>query len=97
MSHQKETNTGAKRARLTTAAFIARARSVHGDKYDYSKTVYTTSANPVEVHCPEHGAFFPRANNHVNLKSECPACKGCAPTTLEVFLKRSKESHGDTY
>jgi len=97
MSHHEQSVVSVKKTRLTTAEFIARARSVHGDKYDYSRVVYTRSADPIEVLCPEHGPFFPRANNHVNLKSECPACKGCAPTTLEVFLKRSKESHGDTY
>lgn len=88
---------GVKKIRLTTEEFIARAKAVHGDKYDYSKTVYTRSCDPVEVVCSEHGSFFPRANNHINLKSDCPHCKGCAPTTLETFLEKAKAVHGDKY
>ena len=30
-----------RKVRLTTEEFVARARAVHGDAYDYSKVVYT--------------------------------------------------------
>ena len=33
---------------LTTEQFIEKARLVHGDKYDYSKTVYNKRTNPSE-------------------------------------------------
>jgi len=97
MSRKTTSITEAKRSRPTTAEFIARARSVHGDKYDYSRVVYTRSADPVEVICPEHGAFFPRANNHISRKSGCPHCKGCALTTLETFLEKARQVHGNKY
>lgn len=88
---------GVKKVRLTTEEFIARARAVHGDKYDYSRAIYVRSSSPVEVICAQHGPFFPRADNHVARKSDCPQCKGCAPTTLETFLARAKAVHGDKY
>ena len=86
-----------RKVRLTTEEFIARARAVHGDAYDYSKVVYTTSATPVEVICPQHGSFFPRPNNHVANRSRCPQCAGYAPTTLAQFLTRARAAHGDRY
>jgi hypothetical protein len=61
--------------RLTTEEFIEEAKSIHGDKYDYSKVVYTTFHDKVEIICPEHGAFWQSAVNHVKgNKSGCPGC-----------------------
>jgi hypothetical protein len=37
--------------------FEARARKVHGDKYDYSKAVYVSTHVGVVIICPTHGAF----------------------------------------
>lgn len=88
---------GHRKVRLSTEEFIARARAVHGDAYDYSKVVYTTAATPVEIVCPEHGSFFPRPNNHVSNRSRCPQCAGYAPTTLAQFLTRAQAAHGDRY
>lgn len=39
----------------STEDFIKEARKVHGDKYDYSKTVYTGSHNKLIIICPKHG------------------------------------------
>lgn len=86
-----------RKVRLTTEEFIARARAVHGEAYDYSKVVYTTAATPVEIVCPQHGSFFPRPNNHVSNRSRCPQCAGFAPTTLDQFLTRARAAHGDRY
>jgi hypothetical protein len=62
--------------RLTTEEFIELAKLVHGDKYDYSKVVYTTFQDKVEIICPEHGAFWQSAVNHV--KGNQSGCPGCA-------------------
>lgn len=85
------------KAKLTTAEFIAEARQVHGDRYDYSRTVYTNRKAPVEVICRTHGSFFPTPSNHVGLKTGCPACSGRLPGNLEVFLARARAAHGDRY
>lgn len=54
--------------RKTTEEFIADARKVHGDKYDYSKSEYRGSDSKVCVICPTHGEFWPTANNHITYK-----------------------------
>lgn len=57
----------------TTKQFIVEAVAVHGDKYDYSQSVYTGSSFPIQVVCPYHGMFQVRA--HVHLQGYgCPEC-----------------------
>ena len=46
------------RKKVTTELFIERARSVHGDKYDYSKVHYEYTRTKVCIVCPEHGEFW---------------------------------------
>ena len=60
--------------RVNQDMFIARAREVHGDKYDYSKTVYQDMHTKVLIICPQHGEFYQRAQSHL-LGSGCPMCK----------------------
>ena len=50
---------------MGTEKFIERAREVHGDKYDYSKTVYSGIYSPVTILCPDHGEFTQKANDHL--------------------------------
>ena len=51
--------------KMTTAEFIARAKEVHGDKYDYSKTEYVDAQTKVCVTCPVHGDFFQLPGHHL--------------------------------
>ena len=52
--------------KLTTQEFIDRARATHGDKYGYSFSVYQGNHTKLMIHCPEHGMFEQRPNNHMN-------------------------------
>lgn len=79
----------------TTQDFIDGARKVHGDKYDYSKSVYKGSDSKVCVICPKHGEFWPTANNHLR-GSGCPQCVGRTVST-ERFIEKAREVHGDKY
>jgi hypothetical protein len=58
---------------LTTETFIAKARQVHGDRYDYSKSVYRGTHRKLIVTCPEHGDFEQTAGNHT-MAQGCPSC-----------------------
>lgn len=59
---------------LTKDQFVERARVLHGDKYDYSKVVYTKSKSDVIIICPKHGEFEQRPNYHLS-NNGCPTCK----------------------
>ena len=59
----------------TTEDYIAEAKTVHGNKYDYSCCVYKTMHHKVEIICPDHGSFMVLASNHVKgNQSGCPDC-----------------------
>ena len=60
--------------KLTTLDFIKRAKEVHGDKYDYSKTEYINKRTKVIITCPIHGDFTQSPHNHVFQKQGCPIC-----------------------
>ena len=65
----------ADKRRLSTGEFVARARDVHGDKYDYSRADYVTSHGKVEIICPEHGSFWQSPATHtMGNKAGCPGC-----------------------
>jgi len=59
--------------RLTQVEFITRATKVNPD-YDYSRTVYKTMQDKVEVICPKHGGFVQTAANHLLGNQKCPKC-----------------------
>ena len=56
-----------------TESFIKKAKEVHGDRYDYSKTVYVNKRTKVVITCPIHGDFEQLANNHLRGQG-CPLC-----------------------
>lgn len=60
--------------RSTTKEFIEKAKLVHKDKYNYSKTEYkNTAMNKVIIICPEHGDFEQTCSDHLS-GAGCPAC-----------------------
>ena len=59
--------------RLTTEEFIEKAKKIHGDKYDYSKTVYSTWFEKVCMICPKHGEVWQTPASHLH-GFGCPKC-----------------------
>ena len=80
---------------LTLEEFIQRARLVHGDRFDYSKTIYIDSYTKVIITCPEHGEFEQIPASHL-FGIGCFKC-GNPTLTLEEFIQRAREIHGDKY
>lgn len=52
--------------RLNCVEFVERAKEVHGQKYDYSKTNYVNSREKVLITCPIHGDFLQMPMDHLN-------------------------------
>lgn len=76
---------------VTTESFIAEAKEIYGDRYDYSKVVYKNHDHRVIVTCPVHGDFQVYAREHLDGKG-CPKCeKG------EKFIAKLKEKFGDKF
>ena len=41
--------------KLTTEQWINKAKEIHGDKYNYSITMYSTAKTKLKIICSEHG------------------------------------------
>ena len=50
--------------RKDTATFVAQARAIHGDRYDYSRVEYHSQHVHVEIICSKHGVFRQRPHSH---------------------------------
>lgn len=82
--------------------FVDKAKKIHGDKYDYSKVVYTNNNTPVIIICPEHGEFLQLPTGHLSQKQGCPVCgiiKRNKTNTKgqEEVIDLFKNVHGDQY
>lgn len=53
--------------------FLRRSKEVHGDRYDYSDTVYIDGRSKVKIRCPEHGDFWQFPLSHM-MGQGCPVC-----------------------
>jgi len=81
---------------LNTEEFIRRSKEKHGDKYDYSKSIYKNARTKIKIVCPNHGEFEQKSNSHFGGQG-CIKCGGFIKSTIEEFIKKSKEVHGDKY
>jgi hypothetical protein len=81
--------------------FINDAIKVHGDKYDYSKSIYTKAQEKVIIICKKHGEFEQRVCGHL-------IGHGCAKCGIEqnsdnrnydnlIFIEKAKKIHGELY
>lgn len=86
----------------TLQEFINEAKNVHGDTYDYSKSVYINTHTPLIIICKIHGEFNQEPNGHINRKSGCPMCciiqRGISRRIgIDKFLEQATTIHKDTY
>lgn len=61
--------------KYTTEEWVEKAKSVHGDRYTYDKTVYVSAKTPVIITCPRHGDFEMMPGKHL-AGQRCPKCFG---------------------
>jgi len=99
----------AKCGRVETAAkllkdkdhFLEKAKSAHGDRYDYSKLDYKGLQQKGTIICPVHGEFTQLLNSHI----KGGGCKACGLEDRSVkrtlpeseVIKRFVQVHGDKY
>ena len=84
-----------------TEDFIRKAKEIHGDKYDYTPTIYINNRSKVEINCPKHGIFLQKPNDHLS----GGGCKQCGveqrsqsrSMSIDEFLKRANEIHKGKY
>lgn len=80
--------------RLSMDEFVKRSMIIHGDKYDYSKTLYSSGHTYVNIICKEHGEFQQDPFNHMN-GFGCKRCTGVY--CLEDFISAANLVHNNLY
>ncbi len=93
---------GSSKQRLSLDEFLANAKAIHGDKYDYSKSKYVNCDTKLTIICLLHGEFKQTPNDHINRKCGCTKCSNIATANInrsstDEFIRRAKEIHGDRY
>ena len=86
---------------LTQNDFLDRCIENHGDKYDYSKSIYINMKTPVLISCPIHGEFKQKPMIHLN-GGECPRCSkvklgDSMSYSQEEFIKKCSKIHNNKY
>ena len=97
-------NARVEKSRTSQEEFIKKAKKVHGNKYNYDKTIYQGAYEELIINCPTHGDFKQKSTYHLN-----GGCKECAKDISRamnekrkhksslVFVKKAKVVHGNKY
>ncbi len=73
----------------TTEEFIAEAKLIHGDKFDYSLVKYKTSHSKINIICDKDGVFEQTPSAHLCGQS-CPTCnESKGEREIKKFLEKN--------
>ena len=85
----------------TTEEWIKIAKTIHGNKYDYSKVIYENSYKKLIIICKEHGNFEQTSKNHLQGRG-CPKCRNFEVASSlrkneKEVIKEFNRVHNNTY
>jgi len=87
----------------TKETFVCKAKSKHGDKYNYDNVIYKDCRTDVSIKCNVklHDPFLSTPTNHLQ-GTGCPDCgkessKILKRSNTEEFILKAKEIHKDLY
>ena len=89
-----------------TDLFIQKAKKIHGDLYDYSRTIYNRANEKVIIICKTHGEFLVSPHSHLK-GSKCKLCvynkfkknktEKLKTNKIELFVNRAHKIHNNKY
>lgn len=85
----------------TIDEFITKAKDIHSETYDYSKSIYISATDYLTIICKKHGEFQQVPNSHLS-KNGCPKCANELTAskqrmTTDEFIIKAKQLHGEKY
>ena len=81
-----------------TETFLAKAKEVWGDRWDYAKTEYTGAHDKVVLTCKEHGDFQQLPSTCLRGSVGCSPCYSRAiSSSTQEFITRAREKWGDRW
>lgn len=88
--------------KYTTEQFISKAREKHGDKFDYSQSVYKGSSVNIVIICREHGPFSQTPSEHYIGKGGCHKCHSKIRKIMHLsnkneFIEKAYKIHADKF
>lgn len=89
--------------RITLEMFIKRAKAIHGDHYDYTKTILGRSLKQkIKLTCKIHGDFYIVADKHIHGAQGCRRCGysrffATITSTRDAFIAKANEVHNYAY
>jgi len=85
----------AKIIKIRSKDFILKAKKIHKNKYDYSKSIYSHSSTKLIITCPIHGDFLQGPSSHLRGKG-CYKC-GKIKMNTNTFILKSGKIHNHKY
>ena len=88
---------------MGSEAFLEKAISKHGLRYDYSNVKYVNYMTPVEIICSDHGSFMQKPSKHIDREHGCPKCgriklwDSRGRVDNDIFISKAREVHGNKY
>lgn len=84
-----------------TDEFVIKAKNAHGERYDYSKSLYDGFKTRLIIICKEHGEFEQTPDVHLR-SSGCSKCSRTnasnkRKTSLESWINSAKDVHEDKF
>jgi hypothetical protein len=67
---------------LTTSELVDKFKEIHGDRYDYSKVIYSGYKNDIDIICSIHGEFTQLCESHLHGGN----CNECNQITSKIEL-----------
>ena len=82
--------------------FIEKARNIHGNKFNYdmiTPDMIRGQKSHIPITCNDCGYIWDTStiSSHINQQSGCASCSKNLPWTLQRFIEKSKQIHGDRY
>jgi len=93
---------GGQKNSSNTKEFIKKAKKIHNNFYDYSKTEYFRDRGKIDIICHIHGVFTQVPRDHLSGHG----CSDCAKikqgntsrrVNREIFIKNAKKVHGNKF
>lgn len=76
--------------------FIERAKNIHQNNYDYSKSILESVKKNIIIICKLHGEFLQTPDKHLN-KQGCPKCDKSCDKNLEYVIESGQKLHQNKY
>ena len=71
--------------------FFDKAKTIHGDKYDYSESVFVSSKKPIDIICKKHNYKFTLKRAQAHLQGTFQGCPICSKEKRELQAEIAKK------